>query len=1323
MPILDTDLDLNALFRKQVRASPDALALVDPSASYTYAQLDTKVDSLALYLRRHHAVGRDTLVGILMARGADYVIACLAALRAGGAFLVLELAYPLGLLHQVIKDASPAVVVTQTEHAKLVPETVQSILIDERQQAASLFATTDAAYSLSSPLPPLPAETDLERLAFVSYSSGTTGKPKGIANPHRAPVKSYDLRFAVNDLKPGDRVACNVYFIWEFIRPLLRGATTYAIPDHSSYDPVKLVQLLAKQKITETLMTPTLLAAILARHHNLGAKLPDLRSLWLNGEVVTTDLARRAIKALPNTRLLNCYSASETHEVACGDLGEMLPTLPADAPYVPVGPPMDPSHTYILDQDEVPLQPGEPGELYVGGDLLARGYLNLVDTTAKAFTPDTFTSVPNARKYRTGDLARILPESGLLQITGRVGGMIKIRGYSIVPGTVEKAIVDNFDVSNCAVVAHGEGLERQLVAYIVPDEGERGNRTVLTIDDNGHSPAARQVLVQHLAHYMIPTLWVVLHSLPTHEVSGKVDLKNLPNPKAAIAAASGTNSRARSPAPDETVNLKSIAALWALSLNVNPNTVLEAGKTVSFFDLGGHSLLLADLATRISKTLGGFTVPLAELAGNPTLQDHVRVTLAARDGYNAAVQADLPTVLRADIELAPEFKLATPDQSVAPCKLSDAKTILLTGATGFLGGFLLHDLIQNTSARIVCLIRFNAPYRTDRSAAMARLRRNMLDLGFWDHSMLDRIDVLPANLSRNRLGLVPEVYEELVEKVHVIVHCAAQVNLVYPYAALRDANVEGTREVLRLAFLSNATVQYVSTNGVLPPSKTGWSEDTIMPIDLVPEKLLDGYCQTKWVAEQLVLEAAKRGLPANVIRIGTISGHSETGSTNTYDLITALIVESVHLGVAPEIPDWHIEMTAVDFVSRGIIAVGNHIDPQQRIYHLGDSDPIDCRLLFQHLDTLGYPTARTNWKSWVALWQEKRGSAKGGDHGLTVDILRSGMPSEEFLLGIIALKDDATRPALGDLKRPKVDAKLLQTYARHWYARGWMSRQPCSVPGSPNGVGNGTTNGLAAAGAFDPNYPLKGKVAVITGASSGIGAAVAKALVRQGAHVALAARRLDALERLQTELVKASKSSGSVTGGKVHTHKTDVTDRTQVDSLMQTTTDTLGPIDMIVSCAGVMYYTLMENIKTDEWDQTVDVNCKGLLNVLSTSLPRLLPRRTGHIVAISSDAGRKVFPGLGVYSASKFFVEATLQSLRLETAGSGLRVTAVQPGNTATDLLGMSSDQEAIKKYGERTGAKILDPSDVANAIVYALRQPQHVAVNEVLIEPREEPI
>jgi len=162
---------------------------------------------------------------------------------------------------------------------------------------------------------------------------------------------------------------------------------------------------------------------------------------------------------------------------------------------------------------------------------------------------------------------------------------------------------------------------------------------------------------------------------------------------------------------------------------------------------------------------------------------------------------------------------------------------------------------------------------------------------------------------------------------------------------------------------------------------------------------------------------------------------------------------------------------------------------------------------------------------------------------------------------------------------------------------------------------------------------------------------------------------------------------------------------------------------MLVNSAGVMYYTLMKNLHEDDWERTVDVNCKGALNCIGAVLPGMISRGRGHIVTISSDAGRKVFPGLAVYSASKFFVEALSQGLRLETAGTGVKVTTIQPGNVATDLLSLSKDAEALEMYGQPGGARVLDPEDVAASVVHALRQPEHVAVNEVLVEPRDEPV
>lgn len=243
---------------------------------------------------------------------------------------------------------------------------------------------------------------------------------------------------------------------------------------------------------------------------------------------------------------------------------------------------------------------------------------------------------------------------------------------------------------------------------------------------------------------------------------------------------------------------------------------------------------------------------------------------------------------------------------------------------------------------------------------------------------------------------------------------------------------------------------------------------------------------------------------------------------------------------------------------------------------------------------------------------------------------------------------------------------------------------------------------------------LRGRVVVVTGASSGIGAAVARALAGEGAALALGARRAEALRGVQAGLGRRVDSI---------VVPTDVTDRAQAKALTARAEAELGPVDVLVHCAGVMYYTLMRNLHEDDWRRTVEVNCAGLLHCVGAVLPGMLDRGRGHILTISSDAGRKVFPGLAVYSGTKFFVEAVSQGLRLETAGTGLKVTTVQPGNVATELAARSHDQEALAAYGRPGGARVLEPDDVAAAVVYALRQPEHVAVNEVLVEPRDEPV
>lgn len=247
---------------------------------------------------------------------------------------------------------------------------------------------------------------------------------------------------------------------------------------------------------------------------------------------------------------------------------------------------------------------------------------------------------------------------------------------------------------------------------------------------------------------------------------------------------------------------------------------------------------------------------------------------------------------------------------------------------------------------------------------------------------------------------------------------------------------------------------------------------------------------------------------------------------------------------------------------------------------------------------------------------------------------------------------------------------------------------------------------------------LHGKLAIVTGASSGIGLATAKALAQQGMTVVMVSRSMSNLEKVEEQV------PGCVL------HACDVANSRAVHSLVGMLMERFGRIDVLANCAGVMYFTLMRNLLYDQWKQTIDTNCTGTVNTCGAVLPFMLAAEAGHIVNVSSDAARQVFPALAVYNASKAFVNTFSKSIRAECVGTGIRVTDIQPGDTATNLVMANTDTEAAGKVGVEIGeivgkgfdrGSILDAEDVASAIVYALTAPAHVGVHEILIEPRDQ--
>ena len=1000
------DLCLHELFERQVRRTPDATAVVDANTTLTYAELGRRADALAAHLRSTGVVP-NAAVGVYMERCAEYVVAILAAMKAGGAFVPLELAYPASQLEDVLSDCEPSVVLTKDAHTERLPgwQSVLRMDVDEPE-------SSDGA---SEPL-----RVDRENLAFIPYSSGTTGKPKGIANPHRAPVLSYLWRFGVSDYGPGDRVGCSVFFVWEVLRPLLRGGASYVIGDDVIYDPPALVRHLEEHRITEIQMTSSLAEAVLdASGPDLADRLPDLKTIWLVGEVVTKTLARRLLEALPHARSFNLYSIAEAHEVAVTELSEAVDH--PDSTYCPVGRPAHPERLYVLDDELRRVPEGEAGEVCVGGDMLARGYVNLPEKTAERFVPDPFAGERGARMYRTGDRGRVLPD-GHLEILGRADFRVRIRGYNVELGAVEAAIEENVAVRACVVVSEGsEGEDKRLVAYVVPETKEDHRFSGWSLDPKtGRSKEIRAALREALPHYAIPAVYVKLDALPIQATSGKVDRKELPpspprqdrtGRDPSTATLPGDASRAQK----ETL----LKGIWEGALRLDEGEV-EAED--DFFDLGGHSLAAAGLSASVEESFG-VHVSMPLFMEDPTVKGLCDRIEALQRDEDATQPSEVD--LRAEAVLEPGI---SPGGRAKARTLPDAENVFLTGATGFLGAFLLDGLLSSTDARVHCLVR----EREDEDL-LDIVASNLESYGLPTDRM-NRVVPVAGDLGEPLLGMGGERFDALAREADFVIHAAAAVNLVYPYPALEAPNVGGTREALRLACRhTTKPFHFVSTDGIFPPNAGLCEEDT--DLDALVDAREDGYGQSKWVAEKLVRGAEARGLPSLVYRPGFISGHSETGASNPRDLQGAVLSESLRLGSAPEVEGWKIEMTPVDFVAAAILEIAANPAASGGTYHLANPDPLPAETVFCWLKAGGYTLERVPSEEWLGRLE----AAPPQDDDGPGAILRGAAPDAEDLSDGNTYDDRNTRLALGESgpRRPDVDENLLLTYARYFALRGW----------------------------------------------------------------------------------------------------------------------------------------------------------------------------------------------------------------------------------------------------------------------------------------------
>jgi amino acid adenylation domain-containing protein len=587
---------VHQLFEAQADRTPDAPAVTFAGGSLSYRALEEQANRLAHHLAKL-GVGPDACVALCLERGPEMMVAVLGILKAGAAYVPLDPAYPADRLAYMMENSAAPVLLTQRSMADRVPA----------GGARVVRVDADAEEIVRrSPMRPR-VRVGGDHLAYVIYTSGSTGRPKGVAMPHRPLVNL--MAWQEGDWRrPGPAVTLQFATIsfdvsfQELFSSWSTGGSVVLIDEELRYDAAGLLEVMEREGVERVMMPAVALQQVAEAAEVRGLVPSRLREVQTAGEQLrVTGPLRRWMTAL-GAPLYNHYGPSETHVVTSAALhGD-----PAGWPLLPdIGRPIANTQCYVVDAAFRPVPVGVPGELYLAGDCLARGYLGRPHLTAERFLPDPFAKVPGARVYRTGDRARWLA-TGAIEFLGRFDEQVKIRGFRIEPGEIE-AVLDTHPAVKEAVVVVREDVpgDRRLAAYVVADAGAAADPVEL-----------RSWLRGRLPEYMVPAAVVVLPALPLTP-SGKVARRALPAPDG--AAGEGRYVAPRTPGEEM------VAGVWAEVLRLP-----RVGVQDDFFALGGHSLKATQVLARI-RAACGVALPVRTLFEHPTVEGLAHAVDASRD--------------------------------------------------------------------------------------------------------------------------------------------------------------------------------------------------------------------------------------------------------------------------------------------------------------------------------------------------------------------------------------------------------------------------------------------------------------------------------------------------------------------------------------------------------------------------------------------------------------------------------------------------------------------------------------------------------------------
>ncbi|GBB90665.1 hypothetical protein RclHR1_01770013 [Rhizophagus clarus] len=939
-----------------------------------------------------------------------------------------------------------------------------------------------------------------DSIGTLSFTSGSTGTPKGVRGRHFSLTHYYPWMSKEFGLSDKDKFTMLSGIAHDPVQrdiftPLFLGAELHIPTSEDIGVPGRLATWMAEHEVTVTHLTPAMGQLLSA---NADTPIPSLQNAFFVGDILSKRDCNRLQHLARNTSIINMYGTTETQRsvsyFTIPPHSSFPSFLSSQKDVIPAGKGMQNVQLLVVNRQKknILCGVGEIGEIYVRAGGLAECYLRLEDITKEKFLYSWFGDIQNKnesegieewraywkgkrdRLYRTGDLGRYRPD-GNVECTGRADDQVKIRGFRIELNEIDTFLSQHPNVrENITLVRRDKYEEQTLVSYFVPMKGDdlSGFLSSTEDEDDEEIPyhykyrrlikSIKEYLKDKLPTYSVPSVIVPLKKMPLTP-NGKIDKPALPFPDTAEQPIKTVNK-----IQQMTSTERQVYEIWAQLLPNSSKANISLDE--NFFDLGGHSILATRLIFELRKTCN-VTVPLGLVFDKPTVRGQAKeIENIVSSEYNIAIEETNSYTANegksdddaGEFDYASDYELLVNEyiqKNYEPTPENyPRKTFFVTGVTGFLGAFIISTLLDSSSDfKLIAHVR-----ATSKVHAMEKVRRSCQSHLVWrnEWESQSRLEVICGDLEEERLGIEEKEWESLAERVDVIIHNGALVHWVYPYQRLKATNVLGTIWALKLAsthhtkpftFISSTSVldteYYINLSDSIV-ERGGRGIDERDDLEGSRRGLRNGYGQSKWVAEKLIMEASKRGMPATIIRPGYIVGHSKTGVTNTDDFLWRLMKGCIQLELIPTIHNI-VNMCPVDYVAECVVRISlSSTAASKRVFHITHpSDPsFRFNELFNCLHRYGYTVSATEY----IVWRDKltKFTLQAEDNALfpllyfVLDDLPTSTKSPE-------LDDSNTREIVG-IECERMGDRLIGIYLGYLVKVGFLDKP--DLRGTNNGV-------------------------------------------------------------------------------------------------------------------------------------------------------------------------------------------------------------------------------------------------------------------------------